>query len=59
MAKITLEDGTIMNGEIIEFEEVNEVDELLAKSDELLEHSECEHNEKKVGGITRIKPCEE
>jgi hypothetical protein len=43
MAKITLEDGTILTGEFVEFEEeVSEVDALLEKCDELLELEEDE-----------------
>ena len=42
MPKITLEDGTILNGEILEFEEVDEVDELLAATDYLLDDDDEE-----------------
>ena len=43
MSKITLEDGTILTGEIIDLEEeISEVDMLLEKSDELLSLGEDE-----------------
>ena len=36
MSKITFEDGTVLTGELVDFEERSEVEELLEASDMLL-----------------------
>lgn len=42
MSKITFEDGTVLTGELVNFEECSEVEELLEASDMLLALAEEE-----------------